>query len=598
MTDRSIFKCVMPVICGFILSAGCAKISSPTGGPKDKEPPEIVKSVPLNGSRNFKGNKIVITFNEYIVLDKINEKFMVSPPMATRPEISIKGKNIIIQYDEELRDSTTYTFYFQDAVRDLNEGNAIGNYQFVFSTGPVIDSLSVTGNVYNASDLNPPEATLMVLYIELEDSAFIKSLPSYIAMADNNGYFRIDNVGARKYKIYALKDVDNSKNFNLADEEIAFLDSAITVTPEKNWLPVVKDSLNLKHKNTEAADTVILKGDYRLFLFRHQKKLHYLTSSSRSMAYKLNYTLSLPPDTIGFIFSIPGAGPDSYFVETNKTRDTIRVWITDSLLYSQQIINSVVKYPFTDSAGIIALKEDTIMMRFMTPRTTRGKPRPTPFKVASNITSGALKPGGQVVFTSQTPFREPDTSKIRLYEVDGTNRISIPYTLSRDSTNSCRILMSSNLGMNKNYIFIADSAAFGNIYGEQSDSTGNKFLVKSEEAFGKLVLNITNYSGNRIIQLLKENEEFVSELQMDKDGKAEFPLLDKGTYRVRVIYDLNNDGKWTTGDFFKKRQPEPVSYLPMNIDIKENWVHEYNWDISEKNSKKIINAPSKSRGRM
>jgi len=173
------------------------------GRAKDKEPPVILKSVPMNGSKNFKGNKIVITFNEYIVLDNINEKFMVSPPMDKKPVITVRGKNVIIEYDEELRDSTTYTFYFQDAVRDLNESNPISNYQFVFSTGPVIDSLSVTGNIYKASDLNPPEATLAVLYIEHEDSAFTKLLPSYIAMTDKNGYFRIDNVSAREYRIYA-----------------------------------------------------------------------------------------------------------------------------------------------------------------------------------------------------------------------------------------------------------------------------------------------------------------------------------------------------------------------------------------------------------
>jgi hypothetical protein len=518
--------------------------------------------------------------------------------MATKPDVLIRGKNVIIEYDEDLRDSTTYTFYFQDAVRDLNEGNAISNYQFVFSTGPVIDSLSVTGNVYKASDLNPPEATLVMLYIEQEDSAFVGNLPAYIAMADKNGYFRIDNVSARQYRIYALKDADNSKNFNLADEEIAFLDSAILVTPEKNWLPVPEDTLKLKPEDMKAADTIILQGDYKLYLFQHQKKLHYLTSSSRSMAYRLNYAFSLPPDTIGFKFSIPAAGPDSYFIESNKAGDSIRVWITDSTVYSQQIINTLLQYPFTDSAGITALKEDTIKMRFMTPRTTRSKTKPAPYKVTSNLASGTMKPSGQIVFNSQTPFRLPDTSRIRLYESDGKARIRIPYSLNIDTLNSCRMTLTGKLAVNKDYLFIADSASFGNIYGEQSDSTGNKFTVKSEESYGKLTLNITNYPGNRIIQLLTESEKPVSEIQMDSDGKAEFPLLEKGTYRVRVIYDLNNDGKWTPGDFRTKSQPEPVSYLPVDVDIKENWVRDYDWDISEKNIKKLKSATVQSRSRM
>ncbi len=601
MEKRSIFRHITHVIIGFIMIAGCAKISSPTGGPKDKEPPVILKSVPGNGARNFRGKKIVITFNEYVVLDKINEKFMVSPPMERKPEILIRGKNVIIEYDEELRDSTTYTFYFQDAVRDLNEGNAISNYQFVFSTGPVIDSLSVTGNIYKSNDLNPPEATLVVLYIEKEDSAFMKHIPAYIAMSDKNGYFRIDNVGAREYKIYALKDADNSKNFNLADEEIAFLDSTIFVTPEKSWLPVVQDSVKPLPKDPKAADTIVLQGDYRLFLFQHQKKLHYLTSSARNMAYRLGYTLSLPPDTLGFHFSIPGTDSSSYYIETNKARDTIQVWLTDTALYRQQIINSVIKYPFTDTAGVIALREDTIMMRFMTPRPARGKTKPVAFRYSSNLTSGILPPGGKIYFTSQTPFRNADTSRTRFYEVEGTEMTRIPFTLDIDSTNSCRMNLTGNLSMNKNYIFIADSASFGNIYGEQSDSTAYRFTVKNEEAYGKLVLDIKNHEGSRIIQLLTEDEKIIREVFMDKDGKVEFPLLEKGAYRVRVIYDLNNDKKWTTGDFSIKRQPEPVSYLPLTVDIKENWIREYSWDISEKNVKKVKIYPAaakQSRGRM
>ncbi len=154
------------------------------------------------------------------------------------------------------------------------------------------------------------------------------------------------------------------------------------------------------------------------------------------------------------------------------------------------------------------------------------------------------------------------------------------------------------MSRNKNYLFIADSASFGNIYGEQSDSTGNKFNVKTEESYGKLVLNIKNYEGTRIIQLLTEAEKPVREISMDKDGKVEFPLLEKGSYRVRVVYDLNNDGKWTTGNFFRGLQPEPVSYLPLEVDIKENWVRDYEWDISGKNSKKLKITPAKNPGQI
>jgi hypothetical protein len=603
MMNRSIFKHIFPVIYLYILIAGCAKIGSPSGGPKDKVQPLIVKSIPPNSSKNFRGKKIVITFNEFVVLDKINEKFMVSPPMKIKPVVSMKNKNVIIEYEDDLRDSTTYTFNFQDAIRDLNENNPIENYQFVFSTGPVIDSLSVTGNVYQANDLNSPAEVLVSLYIEQDDSAFVKSIPGYLSRVDKNGYFRIDNVRGGKYRLYALKDADNSKNYNLNDEELAFLDSAIMVTPENNYLPLPVDTVKVVKTNLKTQDTVVKKGEHRLFLFQPGKKLHYFTSSSRSVPYKLVYTLSLPPDTLGFDFSIPGTAANSFFVERSRDNDTIQVWLTDSALYSQQIITSLITYPFTDTTGNTTRRQDTVMMRFLTPRSTRAKPKPVPFKVSSNITSGTLRPGSLVVFNSQTPFRKPDTSRIRLYEVDATNRKKLPFNLEQDSANSCLMRMRASFARGSNYLFIADSASFGNIYGEQSDSTGNKFTVKSDESFGKLVLNVRNYEGSRIIQLLTETEKPVREILMEKDGKVEFPLLDKGSYRVRVVYDLNGDGKWTTGDFFTRRQPEPVSYLPLEVDIKENWVRDYDWDISEMNSKKLKSpaagsSSTRSQGRM
>jgi len=299
----------------WILIFGCAKMNTPAGGPKDKQKPVILKSFPDNGTTNFRDNEIIITFDEFVVLDKISEKFMVSPPMRKLPEIFIRGKNIHIRFENELRDSTTYTFYFQDAIRDLNEGNPINNYQFVFSTGPFIDSLSVTGNVYTALNLDPPENTLVLLYNQLEDSMVVSQLPAYITRTESNGEFRIDNVHTGTYRLYALVDVDNSKNYNSRDEMFAFHQEPVHITSEKNFLPVEKDTVVVKPVDGKIPFVPPVTGEYQLVLFQAEKKLHYLSSSSRKQAYQLIYTLSLPPDTMEFEFSIPGVTADKYFIE-------------------------------------------------------------------------------------------------------------------------------------------------------------------------------------------------------------------------------------------------------------------------------------------
>ena len=589
-----------------ILLSGCAKISSPSGGLRDRLPPVVVKSVPLKGARNFRGNKLEIIFNEYVVLDNISEKFMVSPPMKKKPRVFIKGKGVDVEFDDKLKDSTTYTFYFQDAIKDLNEGNILQNYQFVLSTGSVIDSLSVTGNIYNAYNLEVPEKTIVLMYRELADSAVIKHLPEYISRVDQTGYFRIDNIRPGTYRLFGLKDADNSKNYNLPDEEFAFMDSTVVITAEKNFIPppiiikdtttlkkgvnkrgaAIKDTTTVKKGEVKIPEPVTLMGEYRLFQFAALKKLHYLTSSKRDLKYQMLFILSLPPDSMKFEFTIPKADSKSYFTEPSRNRDTLKVWLSDSSLYSQPQISTIVKYPFTDSLGITGYKQDTIIMRFLAPRAPRvTKIKRTIFTYESNIAGGFLKPGQTIVFNSKTPFRQPDSSKIKLYELVLTTKQKIPYQLVKDSLNSCKYYLKTKLAMGKKYLFIADSASFGNIYNEYSDSLGIKFSIKDPESYCKLTLDIKNYEGDRIIQLLDKSEKLVAEDYMKKDGKIVFPLLESGFYRVRVIYDLNGDKKWTTGDFATHRQPEPVSYYPAEIELKTGWELDQVWDIGVKNFK-------------
>ena len=190
----------------------------------------------------------------------------------------------------------------------------------MFSTGPVIDSLSLTGNVLNAFDLNPPENTLVMLYSDLTDSAFIKKIPDYISKADKNGYFRIDNIKEGIYRIFALIDTDNTKNYSLHDEEIAFRDSLVHISPDKDFLPDSKDTAGMKSVQSALTDTLIHKGEYKLFLFKPFKKNYYLTSSSRQQAHKMIFTLSMPPDSMEFSFSLPGTEENRWLAEKAGTR--------------------------------------------------------------------------------------------------------------------------------------------------------------------------------------------------------------------------------------------------------------------------------------
>lgn len=557
-----------------VFIAACAKISQPTGGARDKLPPVVIRSTPSNGATGFKGKKIELSFNEYVVLDNINEKLLVSPPLLKRPRTSIRGKSIIIEYDEELKDNTTYAFYFLDAIRDLNESNILDNYKFVFSTGRVIDSLSVTGTVLTIPDLEVPAKTSVLLYSNLQDSAVVKTFPDYISRVDPTGSFRFDNIRNGQYRLYALTDDDNSKNYNRVEEPFAFLDTLITVTTEGNY--ITPDTTVKTGRNTG--------GGYKLFLFKAALKSRYLTNSSRQSKYKLTYSLSLTPDSLDFTFSIPEVADDKYLIEKSMRGDTMTVWLTDSSLYSLPLISTVIKYPFTDSLGNDIYRHDTVAMRFLAPR-IRGTKSVPKLSISNNIPGGVIKPGRKVVFTAETPLREPDITRTGLYEMIEKDRHKIPYSLQKDSLNSGKLALNAALVEGGQYLFIADSAAFGNIYNEVNDSLAVRFSVGKADSYSSISINVINCRTNCIIQLLSNSEKLIAEQVPGPSGNVEFKLLDRGTYRVRAIFDTNGDGRWTTGDFFTGRQPEPVSYLPKELVLQEGWQVKETWDLSVTNVK-------------
>ena len=576
----------------------CAKIGRPTGGPRDKVPPVVVETVPVAGSTNFSGVKIEITLNEYVALDNINDNLLVSPPMKKKPKVWIRGKSVVAEFEEDLKDSTTYSFNFQDAIKDLNEGNILEDYQFVFSTGPVLDSLTVNGNVYFAQNLEVPEKVFVLMHRELADSSVKKHLPDYITLIDDNGYFRINNIRPGLYRLYALNDVDNNKTYNLNDEEFAFMSSLLEVTADSNWLPVVKDTASVikapvvkkdlkKDLKSKIQDTIVLTGKNKLLLFVQAPTDRYLKSSERKLKYQLEYVLSLPPDSLDFDFRIPDVDSNSYFIEKSRQRDTMIVWLTDTALFAQNQIISFLKYPSTDSTGKIGYKEDTVMLRFVAPKAAKGTSvkKPVSWTILNNINAGMIKPGQQIIFRSDTPLRDPDTSMIRLYDITKKDTLIVPYTFIKESLTATKYIFRANILPDKKYFFVSDSAAFSNFYGECSDSIGIKLSLKPADSYSKLTFNIKNGEGEMIIQLLDKMEKIVSEAKRKGDGEIVFPLIESGFYRAKVIFDDDGNGKWTTGDFLAGRQPEPVSYYPKEIELKAKFELEQDWDVGLKYEK-------------
>ncbi len=214
------------------LLVSCANPVTPSGGPKDTEPPKFVKSEPPIFSRNFDAEKIKITFNEFIQLKDINNQVIISPPMTIMPEFKLKGKSLVIDIQDELKGNTTYNIFFGSAIVDLTENNPLENFQFIFSTGDVIDSLSIDGQVYNAFDLTPVKNVNIMLYTNNNDTIVFDSLPYfvrpyYMTKTDESGNFSLKNLADQPYKIFALSDMNGNMIYDQPSELIGFINDTI-----------------------------------------------------------------------------------------------------------------------------------------------------------------------------------------------------------------------------------------------------------------------------------------------------------------------------------------------------------------------------------
>lgn len=213
-----------------IATMSCAQVGFPTGGDKDTIPPKLVKANPAQLNTNFKGNKITLTFDEYIEVKELQNNVLVSPFPKNTPYIEYKLKTVTVKLKDSLLPNTTYSINFGNSIQDNNEGNPFKNFTYVFSTGNVIDSLELYGKVKMAESGKTDSTLLVLLYKSNSDTTVLTRKPDYISKLNGGGTFSFKNLAAGTYKIYALKDGDGGKTYNSIKEEFAFYSSDIVVS--------------------------------------------------------------------------------------------------------------------------------------------------------------------------------------------------------------------------------------------------------------------------------------------------------------------------------------------------------------------------------
>ena len=196
--------CFVAVVVAGVLLCACASRGMIEGGPKDVTPPEITEEVPASGTTRFTGKRVDIHFNEFVQLKDINSKFVISPPQKKKPKTTLRGKYVRVEFQDTLKPGTTYSLDFGQSIADNNEGNLFGYYRYVFSTGSRLDSMELAGQVLDAETQLPVLGAMVLFYANHADSAAILELPSYVAMTDSSGHFRVTNMRDSVYRVLAL----------------------------------------------------------------------------------------------------------------------------------------------------------------------------------------------------------------------------------------------------------------------------------------------------------------------------------------------------------------------------------------------------------
>ncbi|HEU0226700.1 MAG TPA: Ig-like domain-containing protein [Arachidicoccus soli] len=220
-----LFLSIIAVFC-WLLPTGCAVIVPPSGGPKDTLPPVLLQAMPKDSTLNFKAKTVTLNFDEYVTLDNIFTNLIVSPIPKGVPTVDSHLRTVTIKIKDSLEPNTTYSYNFGKALKDVNEGNVLKNFTYVFSTGDHLDTDSITGKVVLAQTGGVDSSLLAVLYTNLSDTAVLKTSPKYYTTLDSAGRFAFHFLPKKKFNLFIVAN-SYMKNYNDSTAQFAFLDSTI-----------------------------------------------------------------------------------------------------------------------------------------------------------------------------------------------------------------------------------------------------------------------------------------------------------------------------------------------------------------------------------
>lgn len=580
-------------IIAFIMVA-CASIGRPEGGPRDEMPPVFIKSNPTQGQTNVKSNKIEIFFDENLKVDDASNKVVISPVQKAMPSIIANGKKVSVELRDTLIPNTTYTIDFSDAIRDLNEGNPVDGFALDFSTGDSIDSLRISGMLFEARNLEPAQGMIVGVYSNLADSA-ISTLPlERISKTNQLGQFTIRGLKPGYYRIFALNDKNRDYHWDRS-EDVAFYDVALSPSVE----PIeVMDTLRAsdgKDSLVSRQGVKFLPNNVLLTWFNEGYAAQYLKDYKRPERNRITFDFATKADTLPQITIINGkkAGLDIdewALLNAGETLDTLEYWINDSVILAQDSILVAARYLRTDTNENLSWTTDTLKLFYKEPKKKKKKDKneeadSIPEVKFLNWTLQAANPqdvNKPLHFLSSQPLAFIDNNGIKLSIKRDTIWESLPSPRILPDTSGyiLKYTIPYEWQAGEKYKLEIDSASLIGIYNECNKPYKQEFSVRPIEDYVNLYFNVSGTELPVIVELLDGSDKVVATAPVI-EGKASFNFLLPGKYFARAFIDNNNNGEYDTGKLLDKQQPEEVYYYPKIINAKKNWDIEQSWNIYE-----------------
>jgi len=591
------------LLIAFIAAAhSCANTSAPpSGGPKDTLSPVLLKVLPDSNKTNFprSGGKVELRFDEYVVIKDAVKYIYLSPPQKKMLETKIKGKSIVVTFPEELDSAVTYSINFSSSISDNNEGNPFYPYVFPFSTGTTIDTMIQAGTVMNYKTLLPIENVVVGYYKNLVDSTIGKTYPSVMAKSDKWGYFVARYLKNSPYRVIAFKDDNNNNLYDPGTELVGFLDSL--QTPR---LPLTKGMKETEYVNVK--DTLkALSRPYEnvLYMFKEVSGVQFIKDSKRPQRRMSYITFGAPDvriDSMGF----RGIDSSKVLSQFNITKDSLVLWIKDTLLVVPDTMNFDIKYYKTDTLNKLVLEKETVKLVSVTKKRTSEDVRLSTGKAKNPDEKEKRKDllelrveaepsmieqiGFKLIFPALPVKIKVDSIKVHSLSPKGIKGEE-EYTFAKDSVENLwyYVRFKNKVLPGYTYTLSIPERTFTDVYKYTNDSISVPAMLPNTDKLAQLTLNITGTKGSHVVELTNQTRDKVFRTyKILKDTVLVFPYIQPGIYNIRITQDLNGNGILDTGNLLERKQPEMVRLVKLPngnslIELKEGMELEQNVNLKE-----------------